>query len=66
MPPKAHQGQGPQAGDKRHPDNHGADVSALARQTPRGKDANHGQVVSRAAKTHAPDANPASDDLERS
>ena len=69
MPPKGNQGRGHKTDGKTHPDNHGADVSAIARETPRGKDSQHGQIVSDAA--HAPDdaaldPAPASDQQGRS
>ena len=64
MPPKGNHGHGGAAAGRAHPDNHGADVSAVAHVTPRGRGADHGQAVSEAAHSERPDTHdrtPASD-----
>ena len=55
MPPKTDHGHGhsPDAGAAGAFRNHGAEVSAAARDAPRGHGENHGQVVSEVANGNA-------------
>lgn len=55
MPPKSNQGQGRGKGHDKAPDtggfrNHGAEVSAAAHESPRGRGQTHGQDVSEIAR----------------
>jgi hypothetical protein len=64
VPPKGKHGHGGGAANGDHPANHGADVSAVAREAPRGHGEQHGAAVSEAAHSSsdaAPEMNPAPD-----